>query len=119
MTETRDWFDLMTAMLWFGLAAWGVIRRIQRLIRLSKIRLVEPVDARDVDYLSSVRRSTYLRLGTKVVLLIGSLIALFHWPLFEVWRGGVILMLLFMNAETASVDRVRERLGQKATGDET
>lgn len=115
MIESRDWFDAMTAILWFGLAALGVVRRIQRLIRLSHIRLVEPVDARDEDYLQSVRRSTYLRLGTKFVLLTGSLIALFHWPLFEVWRGGVILMLLFMNAETSSVDRVRERLGKAAT----
>ncbi len=114
MTDTRTLFDLCTAAIIFALAAMGIFRRVRRLLALSRIILVEPVDQRDVDYLDSIKRSTYLRLGVKVVFFIGSLIMLFNLPLFEVWRAAVILALVFMNAETASVDRVRDRLGKAA-----
>lgn len=107
-------FDLLTAALWFGLAALGIFRRVRRLIHLNRIRLVEPVHPRDVDYLDSVRRSTWLRLGVKIVFLIGALIALFHLPVFIAWRIGVIVALILMDLETVSVDRVRERLGSAA-----
>lgn len=113
MTD-RSLFDLITASIWFVLAALGIVRRLRRLMRLHRIRLVEPVDQRDVDYLDSVKRSTWLRLSVKVVLLIGACIALFGLPLFEPWRVGVVLMLVFMNVETISVDQVRERLGRSA-----
>lgn len=112
MTEPRSLFDLITAAVWFTLAAIGVMRRIQRLIRLNRIVLPLPLNVSDADYLASVKRSTYLRLGVKVVLLIGALIALFGLPLFELWRLGIVLALVFMNAETVSVDQVRDRLGR-------
>lgn len=114
MTEPRDLFDLITAALWFVLAALGIFRRVRRLVHLNRIVLVQPVDQRDEDYLDSVKRSTYLRLGVKIVFLVGSLIALFHWPLFEIWRIGVIGALVLMDLETASVDRIRDRLGKAA-----
>jgi hypothetical protein len=112
--EPRDLFDLTTAALWFALAAFGIFRRVRRLVHLNQIVLVKPEHPRDVDYLRSIKRSTWLRLGTKIVLLIGSLIALFHLPLFAVWRLGILLVLLFMVWETASVDRIRDRLGAAA-----
>lgn len=114
MIDSRTLFDLCTAAVIFALAALGIFRRLRRLIALHRIILVEPVDQRDVDYLDSIKRSTYLRLGVKVVFFIGSLIMLFGLPLFEVWRMAVILALVFMNAETSSVDRVRDRLGRAA-----
>ena len=113
MTD-RTLFDIITAAIWFVLAALGIFRRVRRLVHLNRIILVQPVHPRDVDYLASVKSSTYLRLGVKIVFLIGSLIALFHLPLFEVWRVGVILALVLMDSETASVDRIRDRLGKAA-----
>lgn len=112
MTESRTAFDLITAGLWFVLACAGLTLRIRRIIRLNHIRLVEPVHPSDADYLRSVKRSTYLRLGVKVVFLLGSLIALFNLPLFEFWRIGVVTALAFMLVETLSVDNVRERLAR-------
>lgn len=114
MNDSRSLFDLITAVLWFVLAALGAVRRIQRLVRLNRIVLPEPINLSDADYLASVKRSTYLRLGVKIVFLIGALIALFNLPLFEIWRLGVVLALVFMNAETVSVDHVRDRLGRVA-----
>jgi len=114
MTDMTAWFDTLTAALWFALAAVGIVRRIRRLLALRRIVLIEPVDQRDAEYLDSIKRSTHLRLMVKVVFLIGALIALFHLPLFEVWRIGVIVALAFMNAETVSVDRIRDRLGKAA-----
>lgn len=114
MNDPRSLFDVLTAAIWFVLAAMGVVRRVQRLVRLNRIVLAQPFDQSDADYLASVKRSTYLRLGVKVVLLIGSLIALFGLPLFEVWRLGIVLALVFMNIETVSVDKVRDRLGRSA-----
>jgi hypothetical protein len=112
VTDPRSWFDLITAALVFGLSIWGIARRCHRLVRLNQIVLVEPIHEYDVEYLGSIKRSTYLRLGAKVVLLIGSLIMLFQLPLFEVWRIGLVLLLVFMNLETASVDKIRERLAR-------
>lgn len=112
MTDSRTWFDLLTASLWFVLASAGIVLRIRRVMRLNAIRLIEPIHPSDADYLASVKRSTYLRLGVKVVLLLGSLIALFGLPLFELWRMGLVLALVFMLIETLSVDNVRERLAR-------
>ena len=110
----RSLFDLVTAAVWFVLAALGIVRRVRRVIRLNRIVLPPPLNAHDADYLASVKRSTYLRLGVKVVLLIGACIALFGLPLFEVWRIGIVVMLVLMNNETVSVDKVRDRLGRAA-----
>lgn len=110
--QGRSFFDLITAFLWFLEASAGIGLRIRRLSRLNHIRLIEPVDPSDADYLASVKRSTYLRLGVKIVLWLGSLIALFQLPLFEFWRMGLVLALAFMLAETLSVDNVRERLAR-------
>lgn len=107
-----DWFDWVTAVIWFVEATAGIILRVRRLIRLRRMVLVEPASDDDRDYLASVRRSTYLRLGVKIVLFIGSLIALFNLPLFGVWRIGIIIALGFMLAETHGVDGVRARLGR-------
>jgi hypothetical protein len=115
--DPRDMFDLTTAALWFGLAAFGIVRRVRRLIHLHQIILVKPEHPRDVDYLDSVKRSTMLRLGVKFVFLIGACIALFHLPVIPLWRVGVILALIFMSWETASVDRIRDRLGSAAEGE--
>jgi hypothetical protein len=71
-----------------------------------------PVHPLDIEYLAAVRRSTYLRLGVKVVFLIGSLIMLFDLPLFALWRVGVVLALTFMLAETLGVDMIRNRLAR-------
>lgn len=114
MTDFMALFDLATASAWFLLSLVGLVLRTRRLIRLHRLRLVEPVDPADADYLATVKRSTWLRLGVKVVFLIGSLIALFHLPLFGLWRVGVVAALGFMIAETLGVDRVRERLGRSA-----
>jgi hypothetical protein len=104
------WFDLLSASIWFALSAVGIVLRVRRLMALRRIVLVEPIDPKDVEYLASITRSTYLRLGVKVVFLIGSLIALFHLPLFGFWRLGIILALGFMIFETVGVDRIRARL---------
>lgn len=115
MTDPRWAFDMGTAALWFFLAALGVVLRVRRLIRLHRIVLVEPADPRDVAYLASVKRSTVLRLGVKVVFLIGAAVPLFHladlWP---VWRIGVVVALVFMLTETVGVDAIRDRLGRTA-----
>lgn len=112
MHDVRWWFDLISASLWFALSAVGIVLRCRRLVRLHRIVLPDPVDSRDADYLASVKRSTYLRLGVKVVFLIGSTIALFHLPLFWAWRVGVVAALGFMVFETVNVDRVRDRLAR-------
>lgn len=112
MSEYRGYFDLLTAALWFGLASFGIVLRCRRLVRLGRIRLIEPVHPSDADYLRSVKRSTYLRLGVKITFLIGASIALFGLPLFEVWRSCVVISLALMLAETLSVDNVRERLAR-------
>lgn len=113
MSEGRAVFDVLTAGLWFVLALAGVALRIRRLVRLHRLVLPRPVVPADADYLASVKRSTALRLGVKVVFLIGSIIALFDatflWP---AWRVGIVVALGFMVAETVSVDGVRERLGR-------
>ena len=112
MSDFLYWFDFLTAATWFALSLVGVGLRVRRLYRLREIVLPDPVTQDDIDYLRSITRSTYLRLGVKIVFLIGSLIALFHLPLFGIWRLAVILALGFMIAETTGVDRVRDRLGQ-------
>lgn len=113
MTEPRSLFDVVTAAVWFALAAIGIYRRVRRWFRLQRIVLPEPLVPADADYLASVKRSTLLRLGVKVVLLIGAFGALFDvvvlWPL---WRLGIIAILALMLAETVSVDGIRDRLGR-------
>jgi hypothetical protein len=113
VTDYRELFDLATAVAWFLLAATGIVLRSRRLIRLRRIVLVEPIDPRDVEYLESVKRSTYLRLMVKCVFLTGATIALFDitvlWPL---WRIGIVTALCFMIWETVSVDMIRDRLGR-------
>lgn len=115
MSDPRGLFDLVTAALWFLLAAVGIVLRLRRLVRLRTIVLVDPSSARDREYLASVKRSTLLRLGVKVVFLLGSMIALFDvsalWP---VWRIGIVTALACMLAETLSVDATRDRLGRAA-----
>jgi hypothetical protein len=111
----RELFDTGSAALWFLLALAGVVLRIRRLIRLRQIVLIQPVAPRDAEYLASVKRSTVLRLGVKVLLLVGAVIALFHVDaLWYVWRVGILVALAFMIAETVSVDNVRDRLGRAA-----
>lgn len=113
-----DWPLLLnrgTALVWVLLAAYGVFRRVRRLQRLNQIILPEPVEQEDVEYLASIKRSTYLRMGVKIVLLIGGCVALFNLMGYVlIWRFGVLLMLVFMDTETASVDRIRERLALSA-----
>jgi hypothetical protein len=113
LTDVRSWFDLITAALWLTLSLVGIVLRIRRAIRLRQIILPEPIDARDQEYLESVKRSTYLRLGVKVVFLLGSMIALFDLSLlWWLWRIGIVVSLGFMIAETISVDTIRTRLGR-------
>lgn len=104
------WFDLLSASLWFAMSAVGIVLRTLRLRRLHRIVLAPNADQDDRDYLTQIVRSTWLRLGVKVVFLLGSLIALFNLPLFGLWRIGIVLALGFMLWETVSVDRVRDRL---------
>ena len=112
MPDLAFWADLLTTALWIALAVVGIGLRVRRLRRLHRIVLPEPLDPADVDYLASVTRSTWLRLGTKAVLLIGGLTALTHLPVaFWFWRLSVNAILVLMLVETVSVDRVRERLG--------
>lgn len=115
---TIDWPLLVnrgTALVWVLLAALGVLRRVRRLHRLSRIVLPEPRAVEDEDYLDSVCRSTYLRLGVKIVLLIGGLIALFQLTdLYLVWRAAIIAALVLMDFETINVDQVRHRLALSA-----
>ena len=114
MTD-RSLFDLITAAIWFVLAALGIVLRCRRMLRLRRIVLVEPVDQRDANYLTSIRRSTYLRMLVKFVFLIGAMIALFglSW-LWPIWRIGIVAALVFMLLETMSVDMIRDRLGKAA-----
>lgn len=113
-----DWPLLLnkgTALAWVLLAVLGVVRRVRRLHRLSQIILQAPLDPADVDYLASVKRSTHLRLSVKIVLLIGGMIALFGLSdYYLVWRVGIIVALVLMDAETVSVDSVRHRLALSA-----
>ena len=113
--DYRELFDLTTALAWLLLAATGIILRTRRLVRLHRIKLLEPIDPKDIEYLASVKRSTYLRLMVKIVFLIGAMIALFDltllWP---VWRMGIVAALGFMIWETLSVDMIRYRLGRMA-----
>lgn len=113
-----DWFWFVergTALAWVALAVLGVFRRVRRLEHLDQIILPEPVEQEDVDYLASVKRSTYLRLTVKLVLLIGGLIALFRLADYVlVWRFGVLLALVLMDFETVNVDAVRQRLALRA-----
>ena len=115
---TLDWPLLVnrgTALVWVLLAAVGVLRRVRRLYRLNRIVLPTPLEPEDADYLASVKRSTYLRLGVKLVLLFGGLVALFQLTdLYLVWRIAIIAALVLMNAETGSVDGVRHRLAMSA-----
>ncbi len=115
MTDVRSLFDLITAALVFVLSVYGIFRRCHRLYHLNRIELVEPIHQYDLDYLASIKQSTYLRLGVKLVFLTGALIMLFDLPLFEVWRLGIVLALAFMNAETVSVDKIRERLARSGS----
>ena len=120
MTSDRTWFDLITATIWFLFACAGIVLRGRRIVRLNRIRLIEPVHPSDAGYLASVKRSTHLRFGVKFVFLLGALIALFGLPLFEFWRLGVVAALALMLMETLSVDQVRERLARAgATKEET
>lgn len=113
-----DWafvLDRGTAFAWFVLALVGILLRVRRLGRLNQIILPKPEEPEDVKYLRSVKRSTYLRLATKVVLLIGATIALFQlFDFYLVWRGSVILILVLMIAETRSVDLIRAYLARNA-----
>jgi uncharacterized membrane protein len=113
-----DWYAITergTALLWPLLAALGVVRRTRRLIGLNRIILPDPVEREDLDYLDSVKRSTYLRLTVKVVLLMGGLIALFQAPEYLLfWRFGIIAVLVLMDVETVNVDAVRQRLALRA-----
>lgn len=103
--------EFLTAVVWFGLAASGIALRVRRLWRLRGIVVTAQEDR---DYLESVKRSTYLRLATKGVLLVGSLVALFGWPLaFWVWRAGILVVLVLMIWETVQVDSIRDRLGRQ------
>ncbi len=114
-----DWpllLDRSTALIWFLLALTGIVLRTRRLRRLHRIILPKPEVQEDVDYLRSVIRSTHLRLGVKVALLIGSMIALFHlMDLYLIWRFAVIVALILMVSETHNVDAVRARLARNAT----
>lgn len=117
---TLVWLDFLSASLWFILATVGIVLRVRRLVRLHQIRLREPVSPIDAEYLASVKRSTYLRLGVKVVFLIGSLVALFQIPLtFWAWRAAVVLMLALMILETVGVDRIRARLARMSGTEDT
>lgn len=115
---TIDWPLLLnrgTALVWVLLALTGVVRRVRRLYRLNQIILLEPIEQEDVDYLASIKNSTYLRLSVKIVLLIGGLIALFQLTDFYlVWRVAVIVALVLMVMETSNVDQVRRRLALNA-----
>jgi hypothetical protein len=113
--DVRWWYDLLTGACWLALALAGIVLRSRRLLRLHRIVLVRPVDPRDELYLAQVKRSTYLRLGVKLVLLIGALIAVFGLSdLWWLWRLGLVLILVLMVAETSGVDRVRDVLGRNA-----
>ena len=64
-------------------------------------------------YLAQIKKSTYLRLGVKSVLLTGALIAVFDLnELWWLWRAGICLALTLMVLETTSVDHVRGVLGK-------
>ena len=113
MGDFRGAYDFITAHLWLLLALFGIVLRTRRLLRLNRIVLVEPVDPRDRMYLEQIKRSTYLRLGVKAVLLVGALIAVFDMnDLWWIWRAGICLALTLMLLETTGVDHVRDVLGR-------
>jgi hypothetical protein len=118
MMVDLDWtaiLDRGTALAWFLLALLGIALRMRRLYHLNRIILPKPEQQEDVDYLRSVKRSTYYRLGVKFALLIGSMIALFQiFELFLVWRVAIIIALILMALETTNVDSVRARLARNA-----
>jgi len=115
----QDWPFLLergTALAWFLLAVAGIALRLRRLRRLHQIILRKPEEQEDIDYLRSVVWSTYLRLGVKVALLVGSIVALFHlMDIVLLWRFSVIVALILMTVETHNVDAVRARLARNAT----
>ncbi len=111
--DVREYYDLITGHLWLLLSLFGIALRVRRLVRLNRVVLVAPVDPRDRMYLDQIKRSTYLRLGVKSVLLVGALIAVFDInSLWWLWRAGICLGLLLMLLETAGVDHVRGVLGK-------
>jgi len=118
MIDDLDWpflLDRGTALVWFLVALYGISRRLRRLKKLNRIVLRKPEEQEDVDYLRSVKRSTYYRLGVKVALLIGATIALFHlMDIYLIWRFSVIIALILMSMETTNVDAVRARLARNA-----
>lgn len=114
MTDAGDLFDLLTAAFAFAVALTGVVLRVRRLIRLHRIVLPQPQHPLDLEYLRSVRRSTYLRLGVKSLLLVGSVVMLLPQvlPVWVVWRLGYDAMLVLLLAETLGVDGIRNRLAR-------
>ena len=104
-----------TALLFMclALAAYGLVRRFRRLRRLNHLRLPKPEQQEDVDYLQSVKRSTYLRLISKTLLATGVFATLIGMPL-SVLEMCLVGTLVSMDIETVSVDKIRQRLASNA-----
>ena len=113
--RTTSQMTVETALLFMclALAAYGLVRRFRRLRRLNHLRLPKPEQQEDVDYLQSVKRSTYLRLASKTSLAAGISATLLGAP-FIVLACCLLGVLVFMDIETVSVDKIRQRLASNA-----
>ncbi len=113
--EWMWWLDRGVVLLGIALALMGIGARLRRLSRLNAIILPDPDDPEDFDYLRSVKRSTYLRLAAKSILLAGGLADLSGvMSIAIIWRLVAIGVLVFMSLETSNVDQVRARLALHA-----
>ena len=113
--RTTSQMTVETALLFMclALAAYGLVRRFRRLRRLNHLRLPKPEQQEDVDYLQSVKRSTYLRLISKTLLATGVFATLIGMPL-SVLEMCLVGTLVSMDIETVSVDKIRQRLASNA-----
>lgn len=122
MMPPAEVVERVTAALWVLLAVAGISLRIRRLRILRAFTCDDPADRR---YHQSVIRSSYYRLGAKVILLFGGALAWWVDPvvpesavvwLFWGWRLGMLGVLILLLIEDLNVDRVRRLLGTLESG---
>lgn len=111
--------ERLTAFLWLGTSMLGLAFRIWRLRTLLSLSYTDP---KDVAYLRTVIRSSWLRGAVKIILIVGALLAIRLNPtvpegeagiLFWIWRVGLDIVPILLLAEDLGVDAIRRRLGNR------
>lgn len=117
--------ERVTAYLWLALASLGIVIRCRRLWIFRQWHYDNPDDQL---YLRGIIRSSWLRLGVKVTLMLGGLLAVTNgalsWTaktgipdgdvgmLFWGWRAAVLVSLTLLTLEDLGVERMRANLGR-------